>query len=824
MASPIQVVLNAGNFIQSYDRPPGGGRKDLYANRNRAFKEHRDALAAQVQTLQTSPTAFKRSRVAVANVDLVPEALAKSNRPATLLRHLQPMGSARGGELLVQVTADDLETLARRIADAPLTVRSVERLDPRTGEVIEEDRPTALRCDVGAIERIGLWTADRRLPLSAEQMQRWLEQPGTPPGLIVQLFRFDAIFADDAEREMQRLQSGLAELGCAFQLETVGTEEHATDFLQIGLAGTPPARALALLAPPAEIDDGWRLRLVPALALLRDSFLVRSIAVPARLEATATAPTLRLGRRVDVPLPKPHAKYPVVGVVDGGIGASLSDWVKTTENLVAPQHKDQAHGTYIGGLLVMGQVLNGTDVAPEADGCHLADICMMPTEQDKSLFKRYYHDSSKFMDELGRVVAKLRYEHGVRVFNFSLNFETLGPKSDYTYETRRLDEIAREHDVVFVISAGNLPTGGYRAEWPDDDVAALQGLAQARDDQIESPAESMTNVSVAAVNPPGVTGFIDHVPAAYSRRGPSAFGGIKPDVAHFGGCAVDGNVRSGLLSLSPTGNLVSESGTSYATPLVAKTMARYPLEVKDELSREMMIALLVHHAQVPERLRTRAFESLARDLVGFGVPQDAKTSLNGSSHSITIVFEEKIPKGKRLEFDFTWPAALTDRGRCRGRGRLTLVTRPVLDSTHGHEVVRTQLDGHVMQLGKQGKSKGGHFKAAHMPKQLRAKKKLREPELIRHALKWSPVKTYQFKAPDGVGETSNWKLTVEALERTPGETPSEGTHFVAILTIEDIEGTAPVFDQMRATLAQLAQIADIRTAVRTRARARPAGR
>ena len=142
------------------------------------------------------------------------------------------------------------------------------------------------------------------------------------------------------------------------------------------------------------------------------------------------------------------------------------------------------------------------------------------------------------------------------------------------------------------------------------------------------------------------------------------------------------------------------------------------------------------------------------------------------------------------------------------------------DVKHGHEVVRTQLDGHVIQLGRKGKPKGGHFHAVHMPKMLKGRTKLRESELIRHALKWSPVKTYHFRAPDGVGETSNWKLTVEALERTPGETPAEGTHFVAILTIEDIDGKAPVFDQMRASLGRVAQITDIRTALRARTRAR----
>lgn len=810
MASPIQVVLNAGNFIQSYARPPGGGRKDLYAGRNRAFRKHRDALVAQVQALQRSPTAFRRSRVAVANVDLVPDALAKSNRPSTLLRHMPLVGAAQGGELLVQVTAADLDTLARRIADAPLTVRSVERIDQRTGEVIEEDRPAALRCDVGAIERIGLWTPERRLPLSAEQVQRWLEQAGTPLGLIVQLFQFDPLFQDEAARERQRLHDALTALGCSYRDETLGTARHTAVFLQVGLTG-----------------DGavaWRVRLTPTLALLRDSFLVRSIAVPARMEAATAAPALRLNQRVPVSAPRTNAKYPIVGVVDGGIAAPLAAWVKATETVISPAHKDEEHGTYIGGLLVLGQALNGPAVAAEADGCELVDICMMPTESDKTLFKRYYPDTTKFMDELDRIVGKLRRDHGLRVFNFSLNFDTLGSSSDYTYETHRLDEIASRHDVVFVISAGNLPAGGYRAEWPDDDVAALQALALTRDDQIESPAESMTNVSVAAVNPPQVSGFLEHVPAAYSRRGPSVFGGVKPDVAHFGGCAVDDRTRCGLLSLSPSGVLISQFGTSYAAPLVAKTLACYPIEIEGDLSREMLIALLVHHARVPTRLRTPAFKSLARDLVGFGLSQDARSSLDGAAHAVTIVFEENIPRGKRLEFDFTWPPSLTQGGRCRGRGRLTLVTRPLMDMSQGHEVVRTQLDGHVMQLGLDGKKKGGHFHAGHMPKQLRVKKKLRESELIRHALKWSPTKTYEFKAPEGVGESSNWKLTVEALERTPGETPAEGTHFVAILTIEDLDGQAPVFDEMRASLVRVAHIADIRTAVRARTRARATGR
>ena len=116
-----------------------------------------------------------------------------------------------------------------------------------------------------------------------------------------------------------------------------------------------------------------------------------------------------------------------------------------------------------------------------------------------------------------------------------------------------------------------------------------------------------------------------------------------------------------------------------------------------------------------------------------------------------------------------------------------------------------------------GKARGGHFRAVNMPKVLKGKQKIKESELIRHALKWSPVKVYTFCAPQGVGNSSRWRLSVEALERTAGEIPDTGTRFVAMLTIEDIEEEAPVFEDMRrSVLRNRARIDDIQIAARAR--------
>jgi hypothetical protein len=69
--------------------------------------------------------------------------------------------------------------------------------------------------------------------------------------------------------------------------------------------------------------------------------------------------------------------------------------------------------------------------------------------------------------------------------------------------------------------------------------------------------------------------------------------------------------------------------------------------------------------------------------------------------------------------------------------------------------------------------------------------------------------------PRGVGESSNWRLSVNYLTRAGEEMPEDGVPFTAILTISDLEAVQPVFNDLRQTLTALGvQIADIRTAAR----------
>jgi hypothetical protein len=327
--------------------------------------------------------------------------------------------------------------------------------------------------------------------------------------------------------------------------------------------------------------------------------------------------------------------YPKLGGIDGGIGPSLNDWVIDRWDLLSDADADMDHGTFIAGLAVGGYALNGPAICQEPDGAEIVDIAVFPDESRPNAFTNYFPNGvSEFFDEIGNPVADAKARHGVRVFNLSLNIQHQAMPDRYGVHAGRLDAIAEANNAVFFIPAGNTAPQDHRVEWPANETQALVALASARNDGLLMPAESVRNVSVAAINPSGLANALAHAPARYSRRGPG-LRRVKPDLAHFGGSgSPQSPLGHRLFSIRPDGSVCDGCGTSSAAPLAAKTAAVLDHGIEGEVSRETLIGLLLHHARMPELLAGKTLASVARDLVGFGVPSGAAKSSKAATNRL----------------------------------------------------------------------------------------------------------------------------------------------------------------------------------------------
>lgn len=834
--APVQVILNADNYRRDREtQTPNSAGTDFFLGQDQEFALHRERLDSQVSRVRdylASPTyRAAHGGIGYARVQMRPEAWAKSHRPTSQLfrPNLTPLvGADQLGEMICRVTPDALNEVSERVQRAEVEPRT--RVNRETGEILPN--PSRARCEVGAIAAIELWDRSRRRRFTIDRAVEWLSQEGTGHGYIVDLFerippRADRDLLPAGQQEMFRSfldgleQLKLGVLARKFFRRSPDASEIQIRMVRLVAESKDVSLALASSGPQRRevfISDLETHRAL--LGFLENHPLVREIRLPARVVHSCPVPApspATSGGSAQLAPPVPGRTYPQVGVIDGGIAPALEEWVRHEAGLIAPTHASQCHGTFIGGLLVAG-ASNNPQLGLEPDGCHLSDINIFPDTSQAGVFDLYFpNGSGDFFDEAESAIAECREKLGTRIFNLSINAVAAADLDHYSAEARRLDEIAERHDVLIVVSAGNLDGPEMRKEWPEDHVEAAGILAAKRNDGIFVPAETVRNISVAALNPKGLSTCIAEAPARYSRRGPGLRTGVKPDLSHFGGagtpCPTHG---TGLASLAANGTLAHDSGTSYAAPLVAKTLAMLDHSIEGEVSRETLAALAIHGAMTPALLKNKTFKRLSAQLAGFGRPRPVADILGGAPHEITLLFSSRIMKGKMLEFYFAWPPSLVEPGgKCRGDVRLTLVSTPPVDYRFGPEFIRANIDAALQQEKVDGK-----FERRLEPTHVLffGEAPANEQHLIEHQLKWAPIKSFEGSLR-GRGASSNWRLRVNYLERAGATLPEDGVPFSVLVTIRDPKGEAPVFQEMRQTLQSTGiKTADIRTAARVSTR------
>lgn len=556
--NPVQIVLNSQNYVQRVIPQPGGKNTDFYADRDREFIAHRERLAGQIESF-TALADFKNSPLMYAHVELQEAAWAKSHRPVRALfpaGKMRTLGANELGSFVVELTADDIPRIQEKILQAENDTTWIVKNNKK------ETKPSRERSEVGAIKDIRPYTAAERRKFSVDQASKWLEDPRTGGAYYVETFVSEFLGEEETNKNRVRLirdlyknfLKGLNGLPLQLDISTVRSDLFPNPILVIKLA-------------EQHIQNKAHHSIL--IGFLDKHAAVKAILLPPVLQSSDVS--VSNGGKIEISAPDSEQSYPVVGIIDTGVSVipNLTDWqIGSGDFLDLNNDQDVTHGTFIAGLVCAGTALNGVGLLSEKN-CKFYDLGLHPTSL--SLYSYYYpRGFLDFLEQLDTEIA-LATELGVRIFNMSLSV-TL-PVDDHSYSlfANILDQIADKHDVIFVLPAGNLESRIFHKPWPDHPDECLKQLAEYRhqgQDRVFQPADSLRAVAVGALEPPSSNGNLK--PAIYTRRGPGPSLGSKPDVSHIGGGVL---LDTGLKSIDPNGRLSESRGTSFAAPLVAKTLA-----------------------------------------------------------------------------------------------------------------------------------------------------------------------------------------------------------------------------------------------------------
>jgi serine protease AprX len=712
-------------------------------------KKYRASLSSQVSAIRTAiEPQIKTAGAAPVRVKLLPKAAAKSHRPENLFsaQSCPIVGGGGLGELFIKATPEGLDRLTQ----------SIEHNDT--------DRMTK---ELSCVESIEVVTPDfRRGGREASDVLR--NSPRGEKGFItrVNLFNFGA------NQGQPKLVSDL-EAVCKDRGITLRTKGYSPSSFTYG-------------AECKTVDDVDALSRVVGVRSISPMPLIRTI----RPRMLVARPLPTLPGRADV-----TGDFPVVVVVDSGIASDipgLESWVVGRTKQVAKEYVNTDHGTFVAGLICWGSQLNPTIAGIDTSPCGVYDLQVIPnTDPNKGDTATLFEQ--EFLQSLEEALQQ--HANAYKVWNLSLGSDEVCSLDEFSMLAEELDNLQEKYKVSFVISAGNYETLPL-LDYP-------RTPRQLKVGRITAPADSVLGITVGAVSHVDYKskGPKEHYPSAFSRHGAGPNHIIKPDLIHYGGsCSTDLAHISGIRSVNGTGS-AEDLGTSFATPLVSRTLAQIYHQVTPTPSPTLARALLTHHARDP-RTSHRVPDG-DENFFGFGLPTPPPYCLECSPHTSTLVFDDVLRPGYFLEWnDFPYPPSLKRDGKFFGEIWMTVAFAPARGARWGTEYCETHIDAHFGVYRKERERATGLVKpklkfVGLVPPEHKNTGQLYESYQVEKLRKWAPVRTYYGNLGDGE-KGERWRMMLRLLTRhgIEDEDAFAPQAFSLIVTISDPEKKAPVYDEM----------------------------
>lgn len=393
------------------------------------------------------------------------------------------------------------------------------------------------------------------------------------------------------------------------------------------------------------------------------------------------------------------ANAPVIGVLDSGLITGhplLAPAVAHAESFItgAGPEDEHGHGTHVAGIAAFGDVEEQARAGAFRASARIASGRVLDGDSE--------YDDKLIENQIREAVELLSNDYGCRVFNLSLgdlHHPHLGGRLRPLAMT--LDDLAREHRVLFVVCTGNFVG---RTTGPNDWRGEYPRYLVSDEARVLDPAPALNVLTVGSIarhelahaasrfpDDPSYQPIARHgQPSPFTRSG-APKSAIKPElVEHGGNLAVDLRASTSRYVESPTLGVLSMShehvggdlfavdhGTSFAAPkvanLAARILSRYP-----DATPDLVRALLVAHAEIPAASETLLRKEELVRVLGYGVPNAARC-LGSSERAVTLVAEDQLGVNESHFFEIPLPDDFIEAPARRPRRiRVALAHTPIV--------------------------------------------------------------------------------------------------------------------------------------------------
>ncbi|RMA67697.1 S8 family peptidase [Ulvibacter antarcticus] len=395
-------------------------------------------------------------------------------------------------------------------------------------------------------------------------------------------------------------------------------------------------------------------------------------------------------------LPNPLKINPVksdslICIVDSGINRNgiMDNLIKDQLIYIDPSSIDcdYNHGTFVASRCVFGDDIDNCLGTHSLNPyCNLIDLSVFGVNNLGQVI-----GPSEFLLRTAIEDTVTKYADIVKVYNLSLGIDSPIKDTEFSDLAKLLDFLSKEYKVLFVIAAGNIR--GLLGTFPIDHYANPLS-------RIGCPAESLLGLTIGSIAKHTNTTALSDVNfvSPFSRKGPGADNGIKPELVAHGGNFIIPYAFSSRLStygISKDGkNLAVDNGTSYSAPLISQYAQRL-FDAYPQSDPNLVKGLLCHFTE-PRNNHDELSES-SLNYVGFGEP-NIERALTAGDHNAAYIYEGQLDQDNYQYIGFHIPVTLrADEEDTKLRVKITVTYDPPVNPDNEKEYSEARISATLIK-------------------------------------------------------------------------------------------------------------------------------